>query len=623
MKPFRCAGPVFVMACALLLAPLAARAQVLEQVPSDALVVIKLNKLKQTSDKMAAFADKLGLAQQVPEMADPLTSMKEEMGVQEGLDEAGDAAIVFPNLEKREDGDPAIVILVPVSDYKAFIGNFEGAKTEGDVTVATISEDEEESFIVERGKYAAITNTRNAIEQKPDGMKAAGLSAKELEGKDIVAYVNMKSARAKILPELTKNRQKIVDEFEKNMKQGAAGVRRGPGEDADTEPAAGADPKAEKFVPLMKAFLNRGLDVFEQLVRDADGATYGFSLTDAGINGTGLVEFAKESPSAKRVGEMKNTDQSLLSGLPEAKFMFYGGSSDETGAGAKIVSDFLAPLEKEFAALGADGKALQDYVNAIKAYAGAVKMSAFGMATPSGMLGQDAIIQGVGVNVGDAKAIVEAQRQMAQSQQAVYDLMSAGAPTQVKTTFNQNAKTIDGVQFDQMSTSFGAAEGEQMTPQQMQMQQMMTFMYGPGGMNAYIGQLGNDKVISAAGINDELMAKLVASAKAGQDPLSKAKGLAATREQLPKQRMIAAYVALDEIANTIANYARAFGMQVNLQLPDDLAPIGMTMGSDGGGTAIRGDLHIPAQTLQSLIAAFMQVQMQMQGGQQPGGPGGL
>ena len=629
MKPIRLFAPALLAAAALFLAPLAARAQVLDQVPGDALVVIKLNKLKATSDKMAAFSDKLGLAQQAPAAADPLGALKEKLQITQGVDDEGDAAIYFPNLEKRKQGDPVVVVLVPVSDYKAFLGNFKNAKAEGAVTITKVGDDKETSYIVERGKFAALANARNAVDQKPDGIKAAGLSAKELEGKDVVAYVNMKSARAKILPELTKNRQKILEAVEKNLKQGAmGGGRRGPQADPDADAPdakAGANAQAEKMAPLLKAVVNRGLDVVEQLIRDADGATYGFVLNDAGVNGTALVEFAKESPSAKRVAELKNTDKSLLAGLPATKYMFYGGSSDESGACSKIVADFVAPLEKEFAALGETGTVIQDYLSALKSYAAAVKVSTFGLVTPSGMLGQDAIIQGIGVNVGDAKAITDAQMKMFKSQQAIYDLMSGGGPrTEIQTTIKEDAKTINGVTLDQMTTTFGPPAGEKPTPQQMQMQQMMTFMYGPGGMNAYMGALGNDKVLSAAGANDELLGKLVASAKAGEDNLSKGQGFSATVEQLPKQRLGAAYVALDQIATTIASYARAmFGMQMNLQLPEDLPPIGMTVATDSGGNALRADGHLPAQTLQSIIAAVMQVQMQMQGGQQPGGPGGL
>ena len=109
--------------------------------------------------------------------------------------------------------------------------------------------------------------------------------------------------------------------------------------------------------------------------------------------------------------------------------------------------------------------------------------------------------------------------------------------------------------------------------------------------------------------------------KAGTDVLSTTPAVQATAKQLPKQRVAAFYVALDQIATTVANYAKAFGMPINFQVPADLPPVGFTFASDG--SALRGDWHVPSQTLQSLVAAGMQTYMQMQGGQQPGGPGGL
>src|SRR2546423_6678141 len=57
MKSKRIIAPAMLVLALLLIAP-AARAQVLQQVPSDALVVIKFNKLKPTSDKIAAMAQK-------------------------------------------------------------------------------------------------------------------------------------------------------------------------------------------------------------------------------------------------------------------------------------------------------------------------------------------------------------------------------------------------------------------------------------------------------------------------------------------------------------------------------------------------------------------------------------
>src|SRR5256885_16926259 len=116
MKLQRVIAPALVVMALLLLAPVA-QAQVLQQVPADALVVIKFNKLKATSDKIAALAQKLGIAQMNPDMADPLGKMQAEAGIKEGVDPAGDAALVLLNGKMDEQKPPGLV-LIPVTDYK-------------------------------------------------------------------------------------------------------------------------------------------------------------------------------------------------------------------------------------------------------------------------------------------------------------------------------------------------------------------------------------------------------------------------------------------------------------------------------------------------------------------------
>jgi len=73
--------------------------------------------------------------------------------------------------------------------------------------------------------------------------------------------------------------------------------------------------------------------------------------------------------------------------------------------------------------------------------------------------------------------------------------------------------------------------------------------------------------------------------------------------------------------NTGVTYANQFGFPVKLQMPPNLPPIGVSAGTEG--TAFRVDSHVPSQLVQSLVMAGMQAFMQMQQGQQPGGPGGL
>jgi len=236
------------------------------------------------------------------------------------------------------------------------------------------------------------------------------------------------------------------------------------------------------------------------------------------------------------------------------------------------------------------------------------------------MVGQESIIQVISVISGNAPALLAAQRDMFNSQQAFTDLFQ---PPQLKEqmtmTYKANAKTVAGVQLNQFQTQFGPPAGAQPTPQQAQMQQMMTMMYGPNGMNGYAGVIGNDKMIGAVGTSDAALEQLITAAKAGQDTISKQPHIQAVKQQLPKSRVFEGYFAVDTLATTVASYARMFiGMNANLQLPQNLPPVGWTVGTDGN--ALRADGFVPAQLVQSMTAALMQLKMQMQGG--PGGPGG-
>jgi len=382
--------------------------------------------------------------------------------------------------------------------------------------------------------------------------------------------------------------------------------------------------QVSKYMPLLKTTFGRAFDVADQIVRDADSATYGFELADNGIKATAMAEFNQGTPSAQRIAGLKGTDQPMLTGLPATKYwLLMAIQSGNKDAAQSIINDFLAPIEKEVAALGADGKPVQEYIDAFKKATAALTSSAFGTLVPTGPLGQEAILQGVGVTSGDAKVLLDAQQQMASSQQAMMDMFY---PPQmrgmVKFNFTPNAKTIDGVQFNQIQQKVNLQQpGQPNNPQMAQMQQLMNWVYGPNGATGLLGALDAKTVIGAFGTSDTMISKTIASAKAGQDTLSQTPEIAAVAKELPKQRMVAVFFGLDQLVSTAANYAKMFGMPVNFQLPQNLPPIGATVATEG--SAIRADGYVPTQLLQSIIAAGIQSYMQMQGGQAPGGPGGL
>src|SRR5665213_4533405 len=70
-------------------------AQVLEQVPSYALAVFKINDLEKASGKVAKLAKTFGLDELSPEMKDPLGSVLDKAQISKGVNKAGDAAMVI------------------------------------------------------------------------------------------------------------------------------------------------------------------------------------------------------------------------------------------------------------------------------------------------------------------------------------------------------------------------------------------------------------------------------------------------------------------------------------------------------------------------------------------------
>src|SRR4051812_5175944 len=103
MQRIRRAAAVMVAAVVLCYAAAGARAEgVLDQVPSDALVVIKVNRLEQTNQKAGKWTEALGLAQLSPDAANPLGALQNKLGVKEGIDNKGDLAIVFLDPSKMK-----------------------------------------------------------------------------------------------------------------------------------------------------------------------------------------------------------------------------------------------------------------------------------------------------------------------------------------------------------------------------------------------------------------------------------------------------------------------------------------------------------------------------------------
>ncbi|MGH7213406.1 MAG: hypothetical protein ACREIT_01295, partial [Tepidisphaeraceae bacterium] len=378
-----------------------------------------------------------------------------------------------------------------------------------------------------------------------------------------------------------------------------------------------AKPETQKYIPIAKALANQLLDMAEQFIKETDAATFAVNLNDQGIATSLMAEFQPTSSLGLKVAQLKGTEQPLLNGLPDEKYLFVGGYAVDPKVAGKIAADLLDPIVKELATLGEDAAPFQAMADAIKQQIAATSSASMGMVAPEGMLGQASLVQVVGVLRGDAKAIRDASRKQFQSQEQVMN-MFAGQAGQMTTTYTANAKTVDGIALDQFKSQLNL---DPQTPEAAQAQQALTMMYGPNGMTGYVGVLDDKTLISAAGVSDELLAGALTAAKAGNDTVGARQNIKAVAAQLPANRLAVWYIPLDVLVSTGLNYARQMGMQMQLQLPPDQPPIGMAVATQGNALGVES--FIPAELVQNLVAAGMQIMMQMKGGGGAGGPGGL
>lgn len=571
--------------------------QVLQYVPDQALAVLKIGNLQQLSKKVAKWAGDVGLAAAAPPLADPLGSLKNELKIKQGLNDNGDCAIVFVD-PKAAGGnqEQAVLVLIPVSDYQAFLKNYAGAQTQGEIATFKPEGAPQEYFAAKWGNYAAVAMTKDLLNKKPAGLKLPAATMKEAGARDAILWANMPKLREMALPHLKEAREQAMREIDQNITNST-------------------DPNAPKqFGPVIKALANQALNIAEGFMRDSDSALLSLNVSDDGIRLAGLSEFRQGSYAGNLAQQLKDSKGSLVSGLPQRKYFVVAGAVTDSPALSKAAGDLLAPIAKELANVKG-GQQFADAVNAVQQSIAATKGISMGYVMPEGQLGQEGLVQAVSVARGDAPKIAQTTKQFLKGYGAIFQNLPKEAG-QVNFSVQEGAKTVGDVKFDKFTLDMKVGD----PAQQEQMKMVMGLVYGPGGAGGLMGVVNPNTFLTVQGGTDKLLEDAVASAKAGKANDNVIPNMAMVDKNLPDNRFFAEYIALDNIARTALKAAEQFGMPFKMQIQPDLPPLGFAAAAEGN--AVRGDLFIPTKTVQSLVAAGMQAAMQMQGGQ-PGNQPGL
>ena len=346
-------------------------AQSLLSVPDNAIAMIKVNNLEQTSRKAGSLLKQWGLVALNPMLADPLTSLQTMTNLSQGVNRAGEAAMIFINPQagnqprQPAEGEPYI-ILVPVSDYDAFLKNFPDAATEEDMTSATLPLAQQNCFITKWDNYAAISPQRALLATRPKSTNASGLAAKELAGKDIIAYINFPGFKAQAQQGLGFVRMLAIGSLDQSV---------------------GQDPEKAKLLPVAKAAMAQLFNGLDHFINETKAMTVGLQLSDNGVQTTFVSEFDPKSYLGQIASSWKNSNANFLTGLPDGNYAMIGSVALDGATFVKLVDDATGPVVPELVKAGDAGKSLLDCIAGVKLLWTSCKSEAFGLTASSGKAG--------------------------------------------------------------------------------------------------------------------------------------------------------------------------------------------------------------------------------------------
>lgn len=286
-----------------------ARAQqlpdVLDQAAADSEIIFVVPNLAATSKKITQFVEALGF-KDIQELANPLATLKKEIGIDKGLDENGAMVITISGIVNavQQGQEPAMAVLVPVSDYKAFVGNFQG-KEENGLTVLTMPHGDS-GFAKKVGNYCLMGPTAEVIANYKGGgakaalAKSAGmLGVKQLASNDISIYINMKALGAQLRPML----KEVYDEAKRELGN-----------------FDGGGPEA-KMMDLAKGVIGVYFDTIDAMLRDGDAVVFGADMSTKGVGFTMNAQFREGSPLAKMFPGGMGDAASMMAKLPNNPYL--------------------------------------------------------------------------------------------------------------------------------------------------------------------------------------------------------------------------------------------------------------------------------------------------------------
>jgi thioredoxin 1 len=593
---------VFTAAALTLTPPTASAAPpaALAQVPANAAAFVIVPDLTKLNGKVAKLGQALGVPG--PPMADILAMVKMQLGMQKGIDDKGSLLIVMPVLDLMAS-DPPIVLVIPVSDFGAFVGNFADAADAADAPgLKTFRMQGEQVFAKPMGKYAVVSPLSKLVQNYKAGgdpaalAKAAGtLGGNAIDKADALLYLNMEQISPILQPLLQMGMMQMQQQFQ-NMPQ---------------------EMEAQGMMTFMQSYMKLYGDLGNMILRDAQAVVLGLSLSDTDVQATMALQCKPETYLGKMFSK-PHQPLGKLNRLPDRP-VFLAGAMDMSILPmkdlAKVIKTELVdklPDESPFKGM------MAGYVKAFDA-AQLVQEGQFAWYQPKGEVAGDdptKLIDYAYIYTStDPAGFMKANREYVQSMDAAMkglaamEGMPAGAEVPMKMKYTENAVQVAGRSVDKFEMEMSMPDGADVA-----MSTMMGFVSQMSSM--YITTTDDAVVMSHSGHEETLAAALATAGGTGK--LGTRPELQAAAKSLIDHRVMEAHVDLGGIMEVAV--MPMLPEQMRMPIPDS-PPLSMAWSATDNGTAMQ--LVVPvgvANQIKNVVSFYlMRAVMGAMGGMEGGG----
>jgi len=477
-----------------------------------------------------------------------------------------------------EGEEPPFIMLLPVKNYTEWVANFgPGTSAEGvaEVTMPT----GEMAYIRSAGKYAVLSPRKelaesyavqdNAAAHFKQRIGAVGMGV--IERSQMFAIIDFDGVAA--------HKQEIVSGISEMVsaqvaQMGAMGMGLPVGADV--------------------AKMNEAL--VGMIIDECSGIVAGVRYGERGV----ALDLAVQTREGSEIGAfMPGTDtpRNLLANFEDAPFLF---AMSMDYAGLKVGS-LIDLVKKRLGIEAAEAGAQPSMMSSTAIWRDANGVATAVYPSPGGMLA-GLLSRSITMLSGDSAKLTATLRDTMKGMNGTEQ-----GGIQMTTTYEAGAKQIGGIDADTYSVKMVVP------PEMMQMQQAMSMIYGPAGMQGYILPVKGG-LLQTTSRNAEVVEKALAVINGQAAGMGMNKGLAAVDQMLPPNPSMRFYVGLGAIAQMVGPMAAMAVPGLDLEELGALPPLGVGASIIKGGFA--GSFVIPAPVIKSIAELVMQFSGGMGGGEE-------